>query len=168
MGAWVETREMRPEYRDVIVAPFVGAWVETCRARARSRWSESRPSWARGLKPIIKKYIELRNVAPFVGAWVETDPRFISTVANPSRPSWARGLKHCQLTHLGTFGQVAPFVGAWVETLIRCKTHPRKLVAPFVGAWVETKTYTPNSLPCMSRPSWARGLKLLTHQNDLQ
>ena len=48
----------------IIVAPYVGAWIETCE-----------------IKTCMSRHI----VAPYVGAWIETDPirlnRLIATVA---------------------------------------------------------------------------------------
>ena len=53
----------------------------------------SRPSWARGLKPMILTLNFCFVVAPFVGAWVETVKVSCFSFSAESRPSWARGLK---------------------------------------------------------------------------
>ena len=51
VGAWIETRHIRPQHRQHDVAPYVGAWIET--------------------KNVDNSY-ETRDVAPYVGAWIET------------------------------------------------------------------------------------------------
>ncbi len=57
----------------LMVAPPVGAWIETCKC--------------------LLALLHLL-VAPPVGAWIET-PEFASSIDfNSSRPPWARGLKH--------------------------------------------------------------------------
>ena len=56
-----------------IVAPRVGAWIET----------------------VSKATIdEAPQVAPRVGAWIETDPITCYNSYSPSHPVWVRGLKH--------------------------------------------------------------------------
>ena len=59
--------------REGLVAPRVGAWIETPSGRQAS----VRPS-----------------VAPRVGAWIETVPLGCFVKNTASRPVWARGLKH--------------------------------------------------------------------------
>ena len=55
-----------------MVAPFMGAWIETS-IRLRSICLEpSRPSWARGLKLSMVSLPSAHIVAPFMGAWIET------------------------------------------------------------------------------------------------
>ena len=54
------------------VAPCVGAWIETSRARLHA---------IKGL------------VAPCVGAWIETDQSLQQQKAEKSHPVWVRGLK---------------------------------------------------------------------------
>ncbi len=56
----------------VIVAPYVGAWIET---GART-WCHAWP-W----------------VAPYVGAWIETDYDRLMGEQDMSHPMWVRGLK---------------------------------------------------------------------------
>ena len=55
------------------VAPYVGAWIETCKV-----------SIAR----------EPTRVAPYVGAWIETYGNDIEIEQVESHPMWVRGLKH--------------------------------------------------------------------------
>ena len=78
-----------------MVAPYVGAWIET--GWDNLRWSivESHPTWVRGLKHIVvHSHFNLFSVAPYVGAWIETDVSL---------------LQRCLTL-------VAPYVGAWIET----------------------------------------------------
>jgi len=79
-----------------LVAPRVGAWIETALATALSLMRlSSHPAWVRGLKPhrLLSKQPRM-HVAPRVGAWIETD-RF------------GKGRQ---------IDKVAPRVGAWIET----------------------------------------------------
>ena len=58
----------------LIVAPHVGAWIET--------------------GDVVKGTI-LDTVAPHVGAWIETAKMGLKRRTEVmSRPTWARGLKH--------------------------------------------------------------------------
>ena len=52
-GAWIETCDLLRNTTNRTVAPFTGAWIETYY------------SW-------IDDYI--KKVAPFTGAWIETEP----------------------------------------------------------------------------------------------
>ena len=59
-----------------LVAPLVGAWIETLILWKRAGNSMSLPSWERGLKPTRKMGYDPRlPVAPLVGAWIETTDR---------------------------------------------------------------------------------------------
>ena len=84
-------------YRMDIVAPRVGAWIETNRYQLNDiKQNQSHPVWVRGLKPI-------GNISQ-------------STSDNTSHPVWVRGLKlHCRF-RLNHRLNVAPRVGAWIET----------------------------------------------------
>ena len=58
-----------------IVAPRVGAWIETSEFLSKEllRASRSHPVWVRGLKPSgVDKSPFVMAVAPRVGAWIET------------------------------------------------------------------------------------------------
>ena len=58
----------------ILVAPFVGAWIETSYFKVKELASE--------------------EVAPFVGAWIETDVLKVCVFGYMmSLPSWERGLK---------------------------------------------------------------------------
>ena len=74
MGAWIETSIKNTENQGQEVAPFMGAWIETCCKIAYFflRFL-SLPSWERGLKH------ELSHAM---------------MISYGSLPSWERGLKH--------------------------------------------------------------------------
>ena len=78
----------------LMVAPYVGAWIETVK---KSVFSNEAP------------------VAPYVGAWIETDRRYVLVLSGKSHPTWVRGLKPT-LYLLSKYIHVAPYVGAWIET----------------------------------------------------
>ena len=56
--------------------------------------------------------------------------------------------------------KVAPHVGAWIETVANHIVTGGFWVAPHVGAWIETCLKNLKRKKVMSRPTWARGLKL--------
>ena len=95
MGAWIETESVLQVFGQVLVAPYVGAWIETMLLNVCRHISTSHPTWVRGLKPksAVGKCCSL--VAPYVGAWIET---------------W-------NLAQWNRENEVAPYVGAWIETL---------------------------------------------------
>ena len=56
-----------------IVAPLVGAWIETLKITFLPSKRVSHPSWVRGLKPVVVAACQVDDaVAPLVGAWIET------------------------------------------------------------------------------------------------
>ena len=57
----------------VLVAPRVGAWIETHHATGNNTPTTSHPVWVRGLKhPHPEACLAVGGVAPRVGAWIET------------------------------------------------------------------------------------------------
>ena len=95
MGAWIETIKDVVCQMGCVVAPYVGAWIETYKLLKMLGYGLSHPMWVRGLKLTMPlKWQPNLNVAPYVGAWIETyfegKPNFRSNVA--------------------------PYVGAWIET----------------------------------------------------
>ena len=50
----------------------MGAWIETKGKRIEALVVRSRPTWARGLKPLSHVLFLTLFVAPHVGAWIET------------------------------------------------------------------------------------------------
>ena len=109
-------------------------WDDYCDVSTRSR-----PVWARGLKLIDNANKEKQGkVAPRVGAWIETSESGTVSVMSG----------------------VAPRVGAWIETEARLQRPEYLGVAPRVGAWIETAIVVCFVSFILSRPVWARGLKL--------
>ena len=51
MGAWIETRIFDGNKVTMIVAPYVGAWIETDKYKQTRDFIKSHPTWVRGLKP---------------------------------------------------------------------------------------------------------------------
>ena len=78
----------------ILVAPYVGAWIETIVYNHLREQVLSHPTWVRGLKQTLSLVKMLCCVAPYVGAWIET--------FRTSAP-WF-------------LAAVAPYVGAWIET----------------------------------------------------
>ena len=57
-----------------VVAPYVGAWIETLTLINTKNLFLSHPTWVRGLKHYLLYHHEKEKpVAPYVGAWIETD-----------------------------------------------------------------------------------------------
>ncbi len=54
VGAWIETIPALQISQIGTVAPRVGAWIETIYCQVQSKTEQSRPVWARGLKPLTK------------------------------------------------------------------------------------------------------------------
>ena len=78
----------------VEVAPYVGAWIETCRSVMVNGVLKSHPTWVRGLKPSGWQHEQLYcRVAPYVGAWIETLLNKHLGEYAESHPTWVRGLK---------------------------------------------------------------------------
>ena len=73
MGAWIETYHNKAAFVARLVAPYVGAWIETFSGTTLLTIASSHPTWVRGLKPSLLSKCRLRPwVAPYVGAWIET------------------------------------------------------------------------------------------------
>ena len=79
-----------------LVAPYVGAWIETRFNEVPCGCCESHPMWVRGLKPSTPCTIVL---------------------GRRSHPMWVRGLKQITLYLYIPPPLVAPYVGAWIETV---------------------------------------------------
>ena len=166
-----------------IVAPRVGAWIETSqvarlcgRQLSRPAWARglklikrngcqaffsSRPAWARGLKHVAGLWGRgMSSVAPRVGAWIET--RRVSRCSirmNMSRPAWARGLKHTRADVPARKKMSRP---AWARGLKLYVQHGRQYLMRSRPAWARGLKLVSFSLPpgrTGSRPAWARGLK---------
>ena len=120
------------------VAPYVGAWIETCMILDLLLCLESHPTWVRGLKHYLLVLIYGELV---------------------SHPTWVRGLKLLAYTILSLRKEVAPYVGAWIETsrtpysAAICRSHPTWVRG--LKLRVKPKTMGPK----VSHPTWVRGLK---------
>ena len=125
----------------VIVAPFVGAWVEISK---------------NALKP------SSTGVAPFVGAWVEM-PRSSTrrSFRWPSLPLWERGLKYLLSRRSKNGKKSLPLWERGLKFVIQLEIRFELTVAPFVGAWVEIQVSFSFFVVKASLPLWERGLKSL-------
>ena len=119
VGAWIETHLLLSQHQLHFVAPCVGAWIETKLL--------PRTSQVASVAPCVGAWIETQHiclqvhsnpVAPCVGAWIETcGLRKIKSPNPKSHPAWVRGLKlRPQENGHHTDTRVAPCVGAWIET----------------------------------------------------
>ena len=55
-----------------MVAPYVGAWIETITLKIKRQGEKSHPTWVRGLKQVCPNYVNVQS---------------------GSHPTWVRGLK---------------------------------------------------------------------------
>ena len=125
-----------------VVAPRVGAWIETSYGFESLVNNVSHPVWVRGLK---------------LGETGEGQYR------RKSHPVWVRGLKLICLSAVHFFARSHP---VWVRGLKPCLVHDDQVgdrVAPRVGAWIETPCPLDSRTPCASHPVWVRGLKQIFH-----
>ena len=85
MGAWIETTGLLYLLNCLLVAPLVGAWIETFTPAQFKDSAVSHPSWVRGLKLLNEPLLGLTQVAPLVGAWIETGYKFKKNIVNGGR-----------------------------------------------------------------------------------
>ena len=97
VGAWIETQYPGRRNMPRRVAPHVGAWIETI---------------GRGQHHVSGR------VAPHVGAWIETCQYRRAGDYTRSLPMWERGLKPRPRSLPHSPSPVAPHVGAWIETYL--------------------------------------------------
>ena len=95
MGVWIEIiQDFQKDIR-LLVAPFVGVWIEIFFNPPLFSILLSLPSWECGLKYLDKADVDFSIVvAPFVGVWIEikfSDVDFV--IVRASLPSWECGLK---------------------------------------------------------------------------
>ena len=75
MGAWIETSMQRTKVEKYIVAPYMGAWIETVILYHALCCTLSLPIWERGLKlapqllPVLAAVVSIH--APVWGATME-------------------------------------------------------------------------------------------------
>ena len=138
MGAWIETSLVPESVAPVVVAPYMGAWIETLLSGRCCSTAMSHPTWVRGLKQGQERNAHKHHqVAPYMGAWIET----VNVQQMALQPS------------------VAPYMGAWIETYKDRKPVTVSTVAPYMGAWIETETTNREYYEEQSHPTWVRGLK---------
>ena len=193
MGAWIETCVLCLVIQLLLVASYVGAWIETLFCHiSMIREMMSHPTWVRGLKhsnaggassgssvaSYVGAWIETRLysqlkdviiVASYVGAWIETWTLCLLPATSASHPTWVRGLKLRKVRQKRKQQKVASYVGAWIETRNRESIRMIWTVASYVGAWIETFKPGLSELKVSeSHPTWVRGLKLssLVYQNS--
>ena len=154
----------------VLVAPYVGAWIETLISNLGLQRAQVAPYVGAWIETIVRNpSLRYDCVAPYVGAWIETQRDIESTnLLRPSHPTWVRGLKPSSSYDWRFVCKVAPYVGAWIETLYIAQSLNQTVVAPYVGAWIETKNIVNGDMSRRSHPTWVRGLKLLdfTFENN--
>ena len=94
VGAWIETLFPRSPLACTLVAPRVGAWIETSRRTFPPPPTASRPSRG-GVDRNMATVIDMAQVfvAPRVGAWIETKRKGRDNVAPASPLAWGRGSK---------------------------------------------------------------------------
>ena len=139
VGAWIETCMFFLCARRFGVAPYVGAWIETVAISLQNVIFSGRT--LRGCVDwncIGKRSVPRLWVAPYVGAWIETTmSRIISGRAI------SRTLRGCVDWNMLPETSVVDLKShpTWVRglklTLVSCKSVGG-YVAPYVGAWIET------------------------------
>ena len=95
MGAWIETELVKCGLPEQIVAPRVGAWIETLyRAMALTNPLTSHPVWVRGLKQdkaILWPFGDMSH--PVWVRGLKPSMSFEISLLQRSHPVWVRGLK---------------------------------------------------------------------------
>ena len=115
MGAWIETQVWVLLTCPWLVAPRVGAWIETRGTAAGPKRAASHPVWVRGLKHTnVDDDTQPGLVALRVGAWIETTDLVHSTRNSLSHPVWVRGLKRTALRPISRSEMSHP---VWVRGL---------------------------------------------------
>ena len=129
---WVKVKD------DIIVAPYMGAWIETLRRTACQWRLTSHPIWVRGLKHRHYCISHVPCSRTLYGC-VDWNLMIIIMVWNGT----CRTLYGCVDWNQHQHGHsdsefVAPYMGAWIETCKRIRSSRHKNVAPYMGAWIET------------------------------
>ena len=146
-----------------VVAPYVGAWIETCACYQRSSREHVAPyvgAWIETLYPFPRASPPL--VAPYVGAWIETASKAVRPFWRIwSHPTWVRGLKHRNRLQRESRRESHPTWVRGLKHLLNPKRCKISYVAPYVGAWIETIRRWTHDWLRQSHPTWVRGLKRL-------
>ena len=94
VGAWIETPSCITCFIGTAVAPRVGAWIETISMRRNACHLHVAPRVGAWIETNIRhEKPKLLHVAPRVGAWIETISMRRNACHLQSHPVWVRGLK---------------------------------------------------------------------------
>ena len=109
-----------------MVAPHVGAWIETYHKYSALFWIVSHPTWVRGLKllPKPKPKPKPKSHPTWVRGLKQLKAVYLH-YKNESHPTWVRGLKLVIVPVDTVARAVAPHVGAWIETTAGRCSCPR-------------------------------------------
>ena len=122
-----------------MVAPRVGAWIETTEFRHRQRRRRSPLAWGRGSKHMPDTELPIgANVAPRVGAWIETDTCQSGGAFPLGRPSRGGVDRNHTPTPCSMCWRSRPSRGSVDRNIEIQSDCSGRLVAPRVGAWIET------------------------------
>ena len=109
VGAWIETASHMALLNSFCVAPRVGAWIETA--------SQPQSTDTQAVAPRVGAWIETpssftdqpaASVAPRVGAWIETCKIMSYKISKESHPVWVRGLKQVHSDRWGYYYRRTP------------------------------------------------------------
>ena len=78
-----------------MVAPHVGAWIETCSTSSSVSSCGSHPMWVRGLKQATFHLMQVDKLShPMWVRGLKHPVTKMNRMADTSHPMWVRGLKH--------------------------------------------------------------------------
>ena len=121
----------------MLVAPYVGAWIEISAACAFEKGSIVAPYVGAWIEIELGQHNRIYQwVAPLAGAWIEIILREYICPLPESHPSRVCGLKLFRRKVLIMLSIVAPLAGAWIE-IQKGIGAGGNFVAPYAGAWVE-------------------------------
>ncbi len=104
-------------WKQAVVAPHAGAWIETIAEEDYAEWYNVAPHAGAWIETDYQiHHFWTTPVAPHAGAWIETVYLKVSRVLIMSPPTRGRGLKHAFDDDSVSSYLVAPHAGAWIET----------------------------------------------------
>ena len=117
VGVWIEIWRRLWRRIEVWIAPFVGVWIEIpLKIDTFLTHVLSLPSWECGLKFLY--FIMLLYGSKSLPSWecgLKLVEGYHGEIMNKSLPSWECGLKYFVVVAWHIFEDVAPFVGVWIE-----------------------------------------------------
>ena len=133
MGAWIETRLKLVSCCLSLVAPHMGAWIETSPVAQSAQYRASHPIWVRGLKRYGRlNYASTAKSHPIWVRGLKLRQRVNNLKFVKSHPIWVRGLKLNDKIPPYIARDVAPHMGAWIETFCRMQScAPRASRTPY-------------------------------------